>query len=138
MGSWQERRCSPTPLLDGLSYFFGDFSNGRAREILRYAQDDGESERRSILTSPSPRRGRREPKVSDGRGATLAGPTALIYLLQRARTVVRLPGGRPALSNSWLDESRLVRCLALHLSRRHRCAAFADLSSDKERLGSAV
>jgi hypothetical protein len=28
-----------------------------------------------------------------------------------------------------------LSCLALHLSRRHRYAAFADLSSDKERLG---
>jgi hypothetical protein len=27
-------------------------------------------------------------------------------------------------------------CRALHLSRRHRYAAYADLSSDKERLGS--
>jgi hypothetical protein len=35
----------------------------------------------------------------------------------------------------WFDELRLVRRSALHLSRRHRCAAFADLSSDKERLG---
>jgi len=34
------------------------------------------------------------------------------------------------------DEWVLVRCRALHLSRRHRYAAFADLSSDKERLGS--
>jgi hypothetical protein len=34
-----------------------------------------------------------------------------------------------------LNESASVRCLALYLSRRHRFAAFADLSSDKERLG---
>ena len=34
-----------------------------------------------------------------------------------------------------LDESAKVICLALYLSRRHRFAAFADLSSDKERLG---
>jgi hypothetical protein len=27
-----------------------------------------------------------------------------------------------------------MNCLALYLSRRHRFAAFADLSSDKERL----
>ncbi len=38
-----------------------------------------------ILTSPCPRRGRREPKVSDGRGATLAVATTLICLLQQAR-----------------------------------------------------
>jgi hypothetical protein len=49
--------------------------------------------------------------------------------------VVLLPGRRPSVSNSWLNESRLVSCRALHLSRRHRYAAFADLSSDKERLG---
>ncbi|HZC44821.1 MAG TPA: hypothetical protein VE243_00010 [Candidatus Acidoferrum sp.] len=36
-----------------------------------------------------------------------------------------------------LNESASVRSLALHLSRRHRCAAYANLSSDKERLGCA-
>jgi hypothetical protein len=35
-----------------------------------------------------------------------------------------------------LNESTWMNRLALHLSRRHRVAAFADLSSDKERLGS--
>src|ERR1700693_2428602 len=42
---------------------------------------------------------------------------------------------RPRYSTPRLDESARVRCVALHLTRRHRCAAFADLSSDKERLG---
>jgi hypothetical protein len=49
--------------------------------------------------------------------------------------VVLLSGGRTSISALRLDELRLVLCLALHLSRRHRCAAYADLSSDKERLG---
>jgi hypothetical protein len=31
-----------------------------------------------------------------------------------------------------------MNCLALHLSRRHRFAAYADLSSDKERLGAKL
>ena len=39
------------------------------------------------------------------------------------------------LSESSMDR---LKCLALYLSRRHRYAAFADLSSDKERLGFEV
>ena len=35
----------------------------------------------------------------------------------------------------WLDESGRELCLALHPSRRHRYAAYADLPSDKGRLG---
>src|SRR5579862_5992516 len=38
-----------------------------------------------ILTSPCPRRGRREPKTSDGRGATLATADAQVVLLSDRR-----------------------------------------------------
>ena len=38
---------------------------------------------RPILTSPCPRGGRREPKVSDGRGTTLADATTRVVLLSR-------------------------------------------------------
>ena len=37
-----------------------------------------------------------------------------------------------------LNEMASVHCLALHPARRHRFAAFADLPSDKGRLGSTV
>jgi hypothetical protein len=76
-----------------------------------------------VLTSPCPRRGRREPKVSDWRGATLADATSVAVLLS---------GGRTGVSALRLDESTRLNCLALHLSRRHRFAAYADLTSDKE------
>jgi hypothetical protein len=73
------------------------------------------------VPSPCPRRGL-------GRGATLVDATV--------RVVVLLSGVGASIFALRLDESASVRCRALHLSRRHRCAAFADLSSDKERLGS--
>jgi len=49
--------------------------------------------------------------------------------------VVLLYGGGLKVPQLQLDESALLLCLALHLTRRHCCAAFADLSSDNERLG---
>jgi hypothetical protein len=49
--------------------------------------------------------------------------------------VVLLSGGGVGVSALRLNESTRMNCLALHLSRRHRFAAFADLSSDKERFG---
>jgi hypothetical protein len=52
-----------------------------------------------------------------------------------SQKVVLLAGDGPVSMKCRLDESAPVPCLALHLSRRHRYAAFADLSSDKERLG---
>ena len=54
----------------------------------------------------------------------------------RLRVVVLLSGACAAVSALRLDELGPLRYQALDLSRRHRCAAFADLSSDKERLGS--
>ena len=50
------------------------------------------------------------------------------------RVVVLLSGARASVSALRLDELALLRYQALHLSRRHRYAVFADLSSDKERL----
>jgi hypothetical protein len=44
-------------------------------------------------------------------------------------------GGDRCVDAVWLDELRLMGSRVLNLSRRHRCAAFADLSSDQERLG---
>ena len=79
-----------------------------------------------LITSPCPRGGRRAPKERDGRGATLDTATARVVLLS---------GDGVGVSALRLNESRVVNCLALHLTRRHRSAAFADLSSDKERLG---
>jgi hypothetical protein len=72
--------------------------------------------------------------VSDGKGATLPITTrsffsatgqkeALDFVVGPMRILVRRAGA--------------LRCQALHLTRRHRYAAFADLSSDKERLGKA-
>jgi len=49
--------------------------------------------------------------------------------------VVLLPSGGLSVDRLRLDKSASVRCRALHLTRRHRWAAFADLSSDKERFG---
>ena len=43
-----------------------------AAEIIERGENGAGTELRSSITSPCPRRGRREPKVSDGRGATLA------------------------------------------------------------------
>jgi hypothetical protein len=48
--------------------------------------------------------------------------------------VVLLSSGGVGISALRLNESTRMNCLALYLSRRHRFAAFADLSSDKERL----
>jgi hypothetical protein len=48
---------------------------------------------------------------------------------------VLLSGDGVGVSALRLNESRVVNFLALHLTRRHRFAAYADLSSDKERLG---
>ena len=62
---------------------------------------------RFLVPSPCPRRGL-------GRGAVVGEGTTF------------------RLSESSMD---LMRWQALYLSRRHRYAAFADLSSDKERLG---
>src|ERR1700685_2890837 len=79
-----------------------------------------------LITSPCPRGGRRAPKERGGWGATLDTATARGVLLS---------GGGVGVSAWRLNESTLVNCLALHLTRRHRSAAYADLSSDKERLG---
>ena len=48
--------------------------------------------------------------------------------------VVLLTCGGLSVNQLWLDKPAFVRCRALHLTRRNRCAAYADLSSDKERL----
>ncbi|MGD0118678.1 MAG: hypothetical protein ABSD30_11475, partial [Candidatus Binatus sp.] len=48
--------------------------------------------------------------------------------------VVLLTGGGLGVERLRLDESALVRCRALHLTRRHRCAAFADLSRTRRGL----
>ena len=80
---------------------------------------------RRVLTSPCPRGGRRAPKERDGRGAALAEHHARCAAVER----------RTRVSTLRLNESGLVGCRALYLSRRHRCAAYADLPSDKERLG---
>ena len=45
------------------------------------------------LTSPCPRSGRREPKASDGRGATPAVAITLVYYLLQVRKVVLLSDG---------------------------------------------
>jgi len=55
-----------------------------------------------------------------------------------SQIVVLLTGGGFSVERLRLDESALVRCRALHLTRRHRCAAFADLSSDKKALHNLV
>src|SRR6202023_3296630 len=49
----------------------------------------------SILTSPCPRRGRREPKASDGRGATLATRNRARIFSAASQKVVLLTGGGP-------------------------------------------
>src|ERR1700685_199862 len=82
-----------------------------------------------LITSPCPRGGRRAPKERDGRGATLDTATARVVLLS---------GDGVGVSALRSNESTLVNCLALHLTRRHRFAAYADLSSDKERLGAKL
>src|SRR6202522_2912332 len=79
-----------------------------------------------LITSPCPRGGRRAPKERDGRGATLDTATARVVLLS---------GDGVGVSALRSNESTLVNCLALHLTRRHRFAAFADLASGRERLG---
>ena len=81
----------------------------------------------ALMTSPCPRGGRRAPKERDGRGATPDRTDA--------RVVLRSEGGRTNCFGLGLDESASALCRVLDLSRRHRCAALADLSSDKERLG---
>src|ERR1700674_2066573 len=50
---------------------------------------------RRILTSPCPRRGRREPKVSDGRGATPDIATMPAFFFARSQEVVLLSVPRP-------------------------------------------
>src|SRR5271155_4432496 len=73
-----------------------------------------------------------------GRGATQAAATARIFSAARNQVAVLLTGGGFSVERLRLGESASVRCRALHLTRRHRCAAFADLSSDKERFGKAL
>ena len=79
--------------------------------------------------------------MSDGRGATLAIATTLTFSFAECQKVVLLFGAarrRSQCHTLRLDELGLVPSPALHLSRRHRCAAFADLSSDKERFRIAL
>ncbi len=80
----------------------------------------GESRPFLEITSPCPRRGRREPKASGGRGAARAVAATLVCLFAASWKVVLVSGGSPSILALRLDESGLVRCQALHLSRRYR------------------
>ncbi len=84
-----------------------------------------------LITSPCPRGGRRAPKERDGRGATSDRTDA--------RVVLRSEGGRTCVFGLRLDEWRrccVGRCTSPGDTAFH--AAYADLSSDKERLGKAA
>src|SRR5271156_1730784 len=70
-----------------------------------------------------------------GRGGTHTVAAARGFPLYQLRQWCRCLAAA-SMPGLWLDESASMRRRALHLTRRHRCAAYADLSSDKERLGS--
>lgn len=71
------------------------------------------SKGRDFLTSPCPRGGRREPKVSDGRGATRADEECARFFVAPLQTVVLLCG------------SSLCLCIAIKRVGRGATSGFA-------------